>query len=155
MPIGPLWADIDDDGCLVELLLPKPTAKTPINGSAAARAAFRAIEQQLTEYFERRRRHFDLAFRLNGTDFELRVWQRLLEIPYGVTSTYGALSLDLQLKNGARAVGRANGNNPIPIIVPCHRVIGSNGRLVGYGGGLPLKHKLLELESPASSLNLG
>ena len=81
-----------------------------------------------------------------GSSFEQQVWNRLLEIPYGDTTSYGAIAIALGLINGARAVGRANGANPIPIVIPCHRVIGSDGTLTGYGGGLPLKRVLLELE---------
>ena len=74
------------------------------------------------------------------------MWRKLLDIPYGITTSYGAIADELQLRNGARAVGHANGGNPIPIVIPCHRVIGSDGRLTGYGGGLSLKRRLLELE---------
>ncbi len=106
----------------------------------------RAAKEQLGEYFLRKRRVFDLPLLAEGSPFERQVWTKLLAIPYGVTTSYGAIAADLGLINGARAVGRANGANPIPIVIPCHRVIGSGGHLIGYGGGLPLKHTLLELE---------
>lgn len=105
-----------------------------------------AARTQLNEYFEGKRRVFDLPLRAEGSPFEQQVWSRLLEVPYGVTTSYGAIAIALGLLNGARAVGYANGANPIPIVIPCHRVIGSNGDLTGYGGGLPLKRALLELE---------
>lgn len=105
---------------------------------------------QLREYFLGKRRDFDLPLLPAGSQFEQRVWSKLLDIPYGVTTSYSAIAADLGLVNGARAVGRANGANPIPIVIPCHRVIGADGRLTGYGGGLPLKRTLLELEGAIS-----
>ncbi len=105
-----------------------------------------AAENQLDEYFRRKRRAFDLPLDATGSPFERDVWQKLLAIPYGVTASYGTIATALGLSNGARAVGRANGANPIPIVIPCHRVIGSDGQLTGYGGGLALKRTLLELE---------
>jgi len=100
----------------------------------------------LGEYFQRKRRAFDLPLLAAGSAFERQVWDALLEIPFGATVSYGAIATVLGLSNGARAVGRANGANPIPIVIPCHRVIGSDGTLTGYGGGLPLKRTLLEFE---------
>ena len=104
------------------------------------------VRRQLDEYFRGKRRVFDLALQPAGSVFEQQVWTRLLAVPYGVTTSYGAIAAELGLVNGARAVGSANGANPIPIVIPCHRVIGSDGRLTGYGGGLPLKRALLEFE---------
>ncbi len=106
----------------------------------------RAACDQLREYFLGKRRIFDLPLEPAGTPFERQVWTALLAVPYGATTSYGAIATGLGLVNGARAVGRANGANPIPIVIPCHRVIGSDGSLTGYGGGLPLKRALLELE---------
>ena len=106
----------------------------------------RAACDQLREYFLGKRRVFDLPLEPAGSPFEHQVWTALLAVPYGATTSYGAIATGLGLANGARAVGRANGANPIPILIPCHRVIGSDGRLTGYGGGLPLKRALLELE---------
>jgi methylated-DNA-[protein]-cysteine S-methyltransferase len=106
--------------------------------------------RQLEEYFERRRRRFDLPLDLHGTGFQARVWKALLEIPYGETRSYGELASKLGMAGAARAVGAANGSNPVAIVVPCHRVIGSGGRLTGYGGGLDRKKFLLDLESGAS-----
>jgi methylated-DNA-[protein]-cysteine S-methyltransferase len=105
--------------------------------------------QQLEEYFRGQRRDFDLPLAPRGTDFQQRVWQRLRGIGYGTTTTYGALAQELGNANASRAVGLANGSNPIPIVIPCHRVIGANGALTGFGGGLPIKNALLELERGA------
>ena len=115
--------------------------------------------RQLRAYFAGELRDFHLPLSLIGTDFQLRVWQMLQTIPYGETTSYGQLARRLGNPNASRAVGLANGSNPIPIIVPCHRVIGSNGSLVGYGGGLPNKKALLALESrqrrlPVSEIKL-
>lgn len=108
--------------------------------------AFDEPRRQLEEYFDGRRREFDLPLAPTGTKFQLGVWAALWEIPYGETTSYGAIAAGLGHPNGSRAVGAANGRNPISIIVPCHRVIGAGGALVGYGGGLPTKRILLDLE---------
>jgi len=102
--------------------------------------------RQLRAYFAGELREFDLPLDLRGTDFQLRVWRRLLTIPYGETRSYSDIARALDAPQAVRAVGAANGANPIAIVVPCHRVIGAGGKLVGYGGGLPLKRKLLDLE---------
>jgi methylated-DNA-[protein]-cysteine S-methyltransferase len=101
---------------------------------------------QLEEYFAGKRRDFDLPLRPQGTDFQQRVWRALTEIPYGVTWSYGELARRIGNPNASRAVGLANGQNPISILVPCHRVIGANGSLTGYGGGLERKRWLLAHE---------
>ncbi len=101
---------------------------------------------QLGEYFEGERRRFELPLRLQGSPFQRRVWQALLEIPYGATTTYGELALRLGKPGAARAVGLANGRNPFAIVVPCHRVVGARGALTGYGGGLERKRWLLDHE---------
>ena len=101
---------------------------------------------QLSEYFSGSRRQFDLPLDLRGTAFQLAVWEKLLGVPYGETISYGELALEIGKPTAARAVGAAVGANPIPIIVPCHRVIGKTGELVGFGGGLDLKRRLLALE---------
>jgi methylated-DNA-[protein]-cysteine S-methyltransferase len=101
---------------------------------------------QLEAYFAGNLRSFDLPLNLEGTPFQLVVWRALQDIPYGQTISYGELARRIGNPNGSRAVGLANGSNPIPIVVPCHRVIGSNGKLTGYGGGLCNKETLLELE---------
>lgn len=107
---------------------------------------FREAKEQLTAYFEGRLTEFDLPLAMEGTEFQRQVWDALCEIPYGVTISYGELARRVGNPNGSRAVGLANGRNPISIIVPCHRVIGSNGKLTGYGGGLPRKAALLDFE---------
>ena len=106
--------------------------------------------RQMNEYFSGRRRSFDLPLDLRGTDFQRRCWQKLLKIPYGETRSYADIARAIGNPAAVRAVGLANGQNPIAIIVPCHRVIGSDGSLTGYGGGLETKRKLLELEGALS-----
>ncbi|HEX3526179.1 MAG TPA: methylated-DNA--[protein]-cysteine S-methyltransferase [Thermoanaerobaculia bacterium] len=105
-----------------------------------------AVRAQLAEYLAGRRREFDLPLDLAGTEFQQACWQELLRIPFGTTRTYGELAQRIGRPAAVRAVGQANHNNPIGVIVPCHRVIGANGSLTGYGGGLPMKRVLLELE---------
>jgi len=107
---------------------------------------------QLDEYFAGTRRAFDVPIRPMGTPFQRRVWEVLQRIPYGVTTTYGAMARDLGQPTAMRAVGAANGRNPISIIVPCHRAIGADGTLTGYAGGLHRKRALLELESTTMPL---
>ena len=102
--------------------------------------------KQLKEYYAGKRREFDLPLEFAGTDFQKLVWAALLTIPYGETRSYGQIAAQIGKPKAARAVGMANNRNPISIIIPCHRVIGHDGKLVGYGGGLPLKQHLLELE---------
>ena len=109
---------------------------------------FTSAVRQLGEYFRRERRAFDLPLAPTGDDFAQRVWALLRTIPYGETMTYGALARSLGDRNLAQAVGHANGHNPIAIVIPCHRVIGSDGSLVGYAGGLERKRFLLALEEP-------
>jgi len=113
---------------------------------------FKQVIAQLRDYFGGKRREFDLALVPEGTEFQLRVWSALRTIPYGKTCSYGELAQRIRKPKAARAVGAANGQNPIPIIVPCHRVIGANGSLTGFGGGLKIKRILLELESNEGSL---
>jgi methylated-DNA-[protein]-cysteine S-methyltransferase len=102
--------------------------------------------QQLTEYFEGKRTEFSLDLAAEGTDFQRSVWQALLTIPCGETTSYGAIARQIGKPKAMRAVGAANGRNPLAIVVPCHRVIGSSGKLVGYASGLPRKTFLLNLE---------
>lgn len=107
-------------------------------------------EKQLREYFAGRLQKFDVPLDMQGTEFQRSVWEGLLQIPYGQTQSYGELARKLKKPNASRAVGAANGRNPISIIVPCHRVIGSNGQLTGFAGGVDVKAKLLELETQSS-----
>ncbi len=102
--------------------------------------------RQLRAYFAGELENFDLPLAPEGTPFQRKVWDELCKIPYGETISYGELAKRIGNPNASRAVGLANGSNPIPIVIPCHRVIGSNGQLTGYGGGLPIKEKLLALE---------
>jgi len=115
-------------------------------GVAEPNPLLRAAAAQLDEYFRGKRTHFTLALRLDGTDFEKMVWRRLVKVPYGQTTTYADVAGAVGRPKAARAVGQANHRNPISIIVPCHRVIGSDGRLVGYGSGLWRKRWLLDHE---------
>lgn len=101
---------------------------------------------QLDEYFQGKRTTFSLPFKLTGTPFQLAVWKELQNIPYGKTTSYKEIAQKINKPKAYRAVGMANNKNPLPIIIPCHRVIGSNGKLIGYAGGLKLKNYLLELE---------
>ena len=109
--------------------------------------AFAAVSQQLEEYFTGARRTFDVPLSLTGNPFEQRVWQALREIPYGETTSYGEIARRIGSPDAPRAVGLANGRNPVAVIVPCHRVIGADGSLTGYGGGLERKRLLLDLEA--------
>lgn len=111
---------------------------------------FERAKKQLAEYFSGKRKDFDLRLSLSGTDFQVSVLKALLEIPYGETRSYGAIAKRIGRPRAVRAVGAANGRNPIPIIVPCHRVIGSSGDLTGFGGGLDTKEALLRLEAENS-----
>ncbi|HEY2544459.1 MAG TPA: methylated-DNA--[protein]-cysteine S-methyltransferase, partial [Candidatus Acidoferrum sp.] len=111
------------------------------------KALFKEVIRQLEAYLAGKLQEFDLPLALDGTEFQLLVWQNLRKIPYGETTSYGQLAKRIGKPEASRAVGLANGSNPIPIIIPCHRVIGSNGDLTGFGGGLPLKKRLLALES--------
>jgi methylated-DNA-[protein]-cysteine S-methyltransferase len=108
--------------------------------------AFDDVVSQLTEYFAGQRQRFELPLALEGTPFQQRVWRELQDIPYGVTISYGQLAARIGQPTASRAVGLANGSNPLAIVIPCHRVIGANGTLTGYGGGLPIKERLLALE---------
>ena len=118
---------------------------------ASPPAALRDAELQLAQYFEGTRRHFDLPLSAEGTPFQRRVWDELRRIPFGETISYGELARRIGRPTASRAVGAANGRNPIAIVVPCHRVIGADGTLIGYGGGLPVKQALLALERRAAA----
>jgi methylated-DNA-[protein]-cysteine S-methyltransferase len=111
---------------------------------------FENVQTQLAEYFNGKRKNFDLPLSLTGTEFQVSVLKALLEIPYGETRSYGAIAKQIGRPKAVRAVGAANGRNPIPIIVPCHRVIGSSGDMTGFGGGIDTKEALLRLEAENS-----
>lgn len=165
-PVGPLLAVAGEKGlALLEFsrqpasgALPVPEIRT-IAARWQTRQPHEWIEsaeilapyrRQLEEYFAGERREFTLSLDLRGTEFQLRCWRALLEIPFGVTRSYSEQARLVGSPNGFRAVGAANGANPIVIIVPCHRVVASDGTLGGYGGGLAIKEKLLRLEAVVS-----
>ena len=104
------------------------------------------IQAELDEYFHGNRKEFDVPLKMVGTDFQKRVWEALLRVPFGTTSTYLQLAKNIKNEKAVRAVASANGANSMSIIIPCHRIIGSNGKLIGYAGGLPIKKQLLKLE---------
>jgi methylated-DNA-[protein]-cysteine S-methyltransferase len=146
-PVGPLVLKGDDQYLRV-LLLPGAAEGPP--GPAATRpptAPVRRAAAQLGEYFDGTRTSFDLALAPAGTPFQRSVWSALAEIPYGETISYGELARWVGRPRASRAVGQANGANPLPIILPCHRVVASGGGIGGYGGGLTLKRQLLDLET--------
>ena len=116
------------------------------SGTGSSTVSSENVKKQLDEYFEGKRRIFDIKVSFDGTKFQKSVWNALREIPYGETATYKEISEKVGCLKGYRAVGLANNRNPIPIIIPCHRVIGSDGSLTGYAGGLDIKKKLLILE---------
>jgi len=145
-PVGPLLVAVCDRG-LVALEFGR--GKIPA-GWVESDEKTAPYVRQLKEYFAGRRRQFDLPLDLRGTDFQKRCWRELLKIPYGETRSYADIARAIGNPAAVRAVGLANGQNPIAIIVPCHRVIGSDGSLTGYGGGLETKRKLLELEGALS-----
>jgi methylated-DNA-[protein]-cysteine S-methyltransferase len=145
-PIGPLLL-AGRDATLHTLWFMRGRRPPAIDPSWSEVAdAFPVAVRQLTEYFAGTRMVFDLALAPHGTAFQQRVWRALQEIPYGETRSYGDVARQLGDAKAVRAVGLANGANPIPIVIPCHRVIGAGGSLVGFGGGLPTKRALLDLE---------
>jgi len=158
-PIGPLLLLADDAagerGALRGLYMqagPRPKRIDP--RWRAAPEAFDDVRVQLGEYFAGTRAAFDLPLAPAGSPFQLAVWEQLRAIPYGETRTYGELAVRLGQPTAARAVGLANGDNPISVIVPCHRVIGADGSLTGFGGGLERKRILLDLEAGRQTLGV-
>lgn len=153
-PIGGMLALVREDGALVAL--PFLAAGADAERHAAKHASGRSVvfdgarcepvERQVAEYIAGRRRRFELPLAPEGTAFQQDVWRALTAIPYGRMVGYGELARQLGRPQASRAVGRANGTNPIPVVVPCHRVVGANGDLTGYGGGLERKRFLLRLE---------
>ena len=145
-PIGPLL--LASSGFrLHSITFPKPgSPATPRSNWNEDASAFKEPIHQLQAYFAGELENFDLPLGPEGTPFQQKVWNELCRIPYGETISYGELAKRIGNPNASRAVGLANGSNPIPIVIPCHRVIGSNGKLTGYGGGLPIKEKLLAVE---------
>jgi len=152
-PIGKLLI-AGDDSAVRLISFPNRTEVEP-GWIAASTGVLDNAARQLREYFDGRRVEFDLPLAPEGTAFQRDVWQKLCEIPYGSTISYGELARRVGNPKASRAVGAANGQNPIPIVIPCHRVIGSNGKLTGFGGGLPIKEQLLALEARQRSLLVG
>ncbi|MEU6372189.1 methylated-DNA--[protein]-cysteine S-methyltransferase [Streptomyces sp. NPDC046909] len=149
-PYGPLTL-VAEDGTLCGLYMTGQRHRPPEETFGARDdRPFGAATDQLHAYFKGELKEFTLELRLNGTPFQRTVWQQLLAIPYGETRTYGQLADALGNPGASRAVGLANGKNPIGIIVPCHRVVGANGSLTGYGGGLRRKQRLLDFEGDAA-----
>ena len=150
-PIGPLTL-MAREGRLTHLVMEDQAHATEVpSGSVRDDAAFAEVTTQLDEYFAGERTAFDIPLDLQGTDFQRRVWAGLCAIAYGETISYGDLARRIGKPNAFRAVGLANGRNPVAVIVPCHRVIASDGSLGGYGGGLDRKVHLLELERSRAS----
>ena len=141
-PIGPLTA-VREDGVLTGLWMGPPDAD---DLGPRDDAAFADVRAQLDEYFAGTRTSFDLAMHAAGSPLQLGVWKLIADIPYGTTRSYGDLARDLGDRTLAQAVGTACGRNPLPVVVPCHRVVGADGSLVGFGGGLARKRFLLDLE---------
>lgn len=145
-PIGALTL-VEEDGALVGLYMDQQRhLPDPTTHGERADDILPAVREQLTAYWTGDLREFDLPLRLDGTPFRQRVWEALRTIPYGETWSYGKLAAEIGQPAASRAVGLANGRNPIGIVVPCHRVVGANGSLTGYGGGLDRKRWLLDHE---------
>ncbi len=145
-PIGQLLLAADETGLRRIEFMSSKRAHPPESDWREDARPLTEVIRQLRAYFAGKLEAFDLPLAPEGTDFQQKVWRRLCDIPFGETISYGQLAQRIGNPNASRAVGLANGSNPIPIIIPCHRVIGSNGKLTGYGGGLPIKEKLLALE---------
>ena len=153
-PVAPLEIGVSDKGLMA---LEFDRGKFPAKRNTAvswkeSSAHTKLYVRELNEYFAGGRRKFTFPLDLRGTPFQVRCWRALLEIPYGETRTYADIARAVGCPNGYRAVGLANNRNPIAIVVPCHRVIASDGTLCGYGGGLDVKRKLLELEGALSGI---
>ena len=158
-PVGPLTL-VAEQGTIVGLYMdlqrhrPGDDKFGVLDPGARLAEPFKAAADQLDEYFAGTLTRFSLPLAPRGSEFQQRVWAALSEIPYGETETYGELAARIGSPGGARAVGLANGKNPIGIVIPCHRVVGSNGNLTGYGGGLDRKKQLLDLELAVSGAAL-
>ncbi len=153
-PFTDFAAWVDEKGRLLRFYLsPKGAAKVDPLAQRNAKALTN-VRRQVNEYSKGTRQEFDFELAAEGPDFNKLVWKALCDIPFGTTTSYGAIAKRIGFPTAARAVGAANGANPIALIVPCHRVIGSNGKLTGYAGGLPLKRKLLEHEARVAGTRL-
>jgi methylated-DNA-[protein]-cysteine S-methyltransferase len=140
-PLGAIIVTVDEEARLTDIRLDGHARSGQRDPRRCA-----ATRAQLTEYFAGMRREFDLPLAPRGTPFQLRVWQALRAIPFGAVRTYGDVARDIGQPLATRAVGQANGRNPLPIVIPCHRVIAGDGTIGGYSSGLHLKHRLLALE---------
>jgi methylated-DNA-[protein]-cysteine S-methyltransferase len=140
-PLGAIIVTVDDGARLTEIRLDGEQRSGPRDPCRCA-----AARAQLEEYFAGRRREFDLPLAPHGTPFQHRVWEALRAIPFGAVRTYGDIARDIGQPLAMRAVGQANGKNPLPIVIPCHRVIAGDGTIGGYSSGLHIKHRLLALE---------
>ena len=138
---------IEEDGALLAISMQRS-----LEGVEKETSLTKEAYTQLSEYLKGKRKTFDLPFKMRGTQFQLQVWNALLDIPYGETRSYKQIAEAIGNPKAVRAVGMANNRNPLLIIVPCHRIIGKNGSLVGYAGGLDKKEFLLRLENPNFSL---
>ena len=153
-PVGPLRIIANRDAVTaIEFANPRPvvaSAGRPVGDRDDTDALLAETARQLDAYFAKDLKDFDIPLRPDGTDFQQRVWEQLRTIGYGETTTYGEIARRLGMTgHGSRAVGLANGRNPIPIVIPCHRVVGADGTLTGYAGGVERKQALLELEQEA------
>lgn len=146
-PIGKFCLETTETH-LIRIALPGQSIPEPTNAkpSPAAKQILEIAKLQILEYLGGKRLEFDIPLAPKGTDFQRRVWKELTQIPYGKTLSYGEIAKRLKHPKAARAVGSANNKNPLPLVIPCHRVVGTNGQLVGYAGGLELKATLLEIE---------
>ncbi|MGH8085642.1 MAG: methylated-DNA--[protein]-cysteine S-methyltransferase [Lysobacter sp.] len=155
-PVGPLLLAADDDGLRAIEFQPSRHAVRrdagwyEVDWAECTHPLLRQAQQQLNEYFDGNRLTFELPLAPRGTAFQRDVWQMLASIPYGGTISYAQLASKIGKPSATRAVGAANGRNPLPIVLPCHRVIGADGSLTGFGGGLPTKRFLLQLEGALS-----
>ena len=145
-PIGDLLLAGDDQSLSLVGFPEGSMRREPEHDGIYSEKPFAEAREQLTAYFDGTLKNFDLALQPNGTEFQLQVLDELQKIPYGTTTSYGDIAKRIGRPKAVRAVGAANGRNPIPIIIPCHRVVGSSGDLTGFGGGLPTKEALLRLE---------
>lgn len=155
-PVGPLQLIASDRGLVAVLWAKSHPARVPseVSSGEVSSRYLADTEQQLREYFEGQRTNFTIPLHLRGTPFQRQVWAALVSIPFGETRTYAQIAQQLGNPNATRAVGAANGKNPVSILVPCHRVVGSTGRLTGFAGGMTAKAYLLNLEANRTEFHL-
>ena len=151
---GVFAAWVDGEGRLVRFFVRAANVAQVDPSAEHDDKAIAPVKKQIEEYCAGKRREFEFERGAKGTPFQHDVWEALMEIPFGATTSYGAIAKRIGYPNGARAVGLANGANPIALVVPCHRVVGSDGSLTGYGGGLPLKRALLRHEAVVAGYRL-